>query len=196
MLELPEIKKIIEESGLNAQFRQHEKEDWDRVVKKSSFVPTVYAWDFLNYNTVYFHSFSESSTDISLVIYHDKNPCAVWPLVFDPSDKEPLKTVNKLYGGIVAPPLFVDNFPKKSQRAIIKSCIKFLNDTENQQETELLQRLKYSLDNPKYIKTTIMKLQILKGLKRRLHNVEIRLAFQKSSSSHNFPLETCHLLLN
>ena len=33
--------------------------------------------------------------------------------------------------------------------------IKFLNDTENQQETELLQRLKYSLDNPKYIKTTI-----------------------------------------
>jgi FemAB family protein len=129
MLALPEIKKIIEESGLNAQFRQHEKEDWDRVVKKSSFVPTVYAWDFLNYNTVYFHSFSESSTDISLVIYHDKKPCAVWPLVFDQSDKEPFKTVNKLYGGIVVPPLFVDNFPKKSQRAIIKSCINFLNDT-------------------------------------------------------------------
>ena len=129
MLKLPEIKKTIEKFGLDAQFRQHKKEDWNRVVKKSSFAPTVYAWDFLNYNTVYFHSFSESSEDISLVIYHDKIPCAVWPLVFDQIDKEPFKTVNKVRGGIVVPPLFVDNFPKKSQRAIIKSCINFLNDT-------------------------------------------------------------------
>jgi len=127
MFALHEIVKIVEESGLSAQFRQNEKEDWDSVVNRGSNVPTVYAWDFLNYNTVYFHSFSESSTDISLILYHDNKPCAVWPLVFDSSDKEPLKTVNKLYGGIVVPPLFVDNFPKKSQRSVIKSCFTFLN---------------------------------------------------------------------
>ena len=122
-----EIKKIIEESGMSAQFRVHDKKAWNKVVKKVAKVPTVYAWHFVDYNTVYFHSFSKSSTDISLVIYHDKRPCAVWPLVFDASDKEPIKTVNNQYGGVVVPPLFVDNFPKKSQRRIIKSCLKFLN---------------------------------------------------------------------
>ncbi len=128
MLNYPEIQKIFEESGLNAQFRAHAKEDWLIVTAKSSFVPTLYGWDFLDYNTVYFKSFSESSIDISLVIYHDNYPCAIWPLAFDPKDDEPLKTVNKLYGGIVAPPLFVENFPKKSQRSIIKSCLMFLNN--------------------------------------------------------------------
>tara|TARA_Y100001970_G_scaffold294340_1_gene451028 strand:- start:11281 stop:12345 length:1065 start_codon:yes stop_codon:yes gene_type:complete len=127
VLSPPEIKRILEESGLSAQFRAYVKEDWERVTNQSSFVPTIYGWDFVNYNTVYFHSFSESSTDISLVLYHDKIPCAIWPLVFNPNEKEPLKTVNKLYGGIVAPPLFVDNFPKKSQRSVIKSCLIFLN---------------------------------------------------------------------
>jgi FemAB family protein len=127
MFTLPEIKKIIEESGLKAQFRMHEKENWDDVVKRGGSVPTVYMWHFVDYNTVYFHSFSDSSTDISLILYHDNKPCAVWPLVFDASDKEPIKTVNNQYGGYVVPPLFVDNFPKKSQRSIIKSCLKFLN---------------------------------------------------------------------
>ena len=42
-------------------------------------------------------------------------------------------------------------------RLIGPKTIFVLNDSQDQQETELLQRLKYSLDNPKYIKTTIMK---------------------------------------
>ena len=127
MNDLNNIKKIIAKSGLDAQFRHYEKQNWDKVIKQSSFVPTVYAWDFLNYNNVYFQSFSKTSNDLSMVIFHDKKPCAVWPIAYDPGDQEPLKTVNKLYGGIVVPPLFVDNLPKKSQRLIIKSCIKFLN---------------------------------------------------------------------
>lgn len=128
MFKIHELNKILIESGLDAQIRHHKKEDWNRVIKQSKFVPTVYAWDFLNYNSAYFQSFSESSSDISLIIYHDKIPCAVWPIAFDPSDKEPLKTVNKLYGGIVVPPIFIDNFQKKSQRVIVKSCIRFLNN--------------------------------------------------------------------
>lgn len=128
MITLEEIKKIMIESKLDAQFRKNFRDDWMKVNSQCSFVPTMYAWDFLNYNTVYFRSFSDTSIDISLVLYHDKIPCAVWPLVFNSNEIEPLKTVNKLYGGIVVPPLFVDGFAKKSQRAIIKSCIRFLNN--------------------------------------------------------------------
>ena len=128
MLALPEIQKIITESGLIAQFRMHNKEDWNIIVERANNVPIAYAWHFVDYNSVYFQSFSESSMDISLILYHDNKPCAVWPLVFDASNKEPLKTVNNQYGGIVVPPLFVSNFRKKSQRKVIKSCFKFLNN--------------------------------------------------------------------
>ncbi len=122
-----EIKKIIEDSGLSSLYREEGKSDWKKVINNCSIVPTVYSWHFVDYNTVYFRSFSDSSLDISLVLYNDNKPCAVWPLVFDQKDKEPLKTVNNQYGGIVTPPLFIDNFPKKSQRRIIKSCFNFLN---------------------------------------------------------------------
>lgn len=124
---LREIKNIIENSGLHAEFRVDFKNIWSDVIKQGRNVPYIYMEHFVDYNTVYFHSLSDTSTDISLILYNDNKPCAVWPLVFDASDKEPIKTVNNSYGGVVVPPLFVDNFPKKSQRRIIKSCLKFLN---------------------------------------------------------------------
>ena len=55
MITLSEIERIIKDSGLSAQFRMDGREDWEKVVKLSSYVPTVYAWHFVNYNTVYFH---------------------------------------------------------------------------------------------------------------------------------------------
>jgi FemAB family protein len=107
--------------------RQEKREIWQNIVNRASNVSAVYAWDFVDYNTVYFRSFSQSSMDISLILYHDNKPCGVWPLVFDLNEKEPLKTINKQHGGVVVPPLFVNEFPKKSQRSIIKSCFIFLN---------------------------------------------------------------------
>ena len=41
--------------------------------------------------------------------------------------KEPIKSINDQYGGIVVSPLFIENFPKKSERKIIKACIRFLD---------------------------------------------------------------------
>ena len=127
MVELFRIKKILKESGLNAQFRKSKEKDWKEILNNNIYIPIAYDWNFLNYNTVYFESFSKTSIDLSLVLYHDNKPCGIWPLNLDSSEREPLKTVNKLYGGVVVPPMFVENFPKKSQRKVIKSCISFLN---------------------------------------------------------------------
>lgn len=127
MNNLSDIEKTFEECNLNVEFRHLAKEDWTKVTSLSSFNSTVYSWEFLNYRTIYFNSFSKDSLDISVVIYHDNKPCALWPLIFDNSDHEPLRSINNQFGGVVVPPLFVDNFPKKSQRTVIKSCINFLN---------------------------------------------------------------------
>ena len=127
ILTLREIKNIIESSGLNAQFRVDCKNEWSDVVEQGSDVPALYMEHLVDYQTVHFHGISDSSTDISLIFFHDKSPCGVWPLIIDVNDKEPIKSINNQYGGVVVPPLFIENFPKKSQRRVVKSCIEFLN---------------------------------------------------------------------
>jgi len=127
MLTLSEIKKIIEDSGLSAQFRIDCKGQWSDFVKQEYNIPYVYTEHHVDYIDVHSHGFSGSSMDISLILYHDKKPCAVWPLMFDMTDIEPIKSINNQYGGIIIPPFFIENFPKKSQRSVVKNCLNFLN---------------------------------------------------------------------
>lgn len=126
-LTLKDIKKIIDSVGLNAEFRDKSKLEWADVINQAENIPVFYMEHYVNYQTVIFKHLSDSSKDISLILYNDKRPCGVWPIVFDINDKEPIKSINNHYGGIVIPPLFIKNFPKKSQRKVIKKCIDFLN---------------------------------------------------------------------
>lgn len=121
------IETILIDSGLNATFKQHSETEWDDVIKQGRNVPSFYIEREVDYQTIVFKYLSDSAIDISLILFHNKLPCGVWPLVFDINDKEPIKSKNNQYGGVVFPPLFIENFPKKSQRRIVKSCIDFLN---------------------------------------------------------------------
>lgn len=124
---LKEIKKLIDDENLDAEFRNLSNSKWNDIINKSEDLPVFYMEHFVNYQKILFKFLSDSSEDISLILYHDKRPCGVWPLFFDYKKKEPIKSINNQYGGVVVPPLFIKNFPKKSQRNIIKSCIEFLN---------------------------------------------------------------------
>ncbi len=124
---LKEIKKIINDVGLNAEFRTVSSNKWSDIVNNGIDIPVFFIEHYVDYQIVVFNHLSKSSMDISLVLSHDNKPCAIWPLALDLNDKEPIKSINNHYGGVVIPPLFVKNFPKKSQRLIIKACIKFLN---------------------------------------------------------------------
>ena len=126
-MNLREIKNIIDNSELHAEYRLNNKNTWNEVIERGKNVSFTYMEHFVEYNKICFHSLSNTSLDISLILYNDNRPCAVWPLFYDESDKEPIKTINNSFGGVVVPPLFIDDFPKKSQRRIIKLCLKFLN---------------------------------------------------------------------
>ena len=67
MIELFRIKKILKESGLNAQFRKSKEKDWKEILNNNIYIPIVYDWNFLNYNTVYFESFSKTISASSSV---------------------------------------------------------------------------------------------------------------------------------
>ena len=127
MLKKSEVMTLIQEAGLDAQFRENCGSQWSDGVNQISEVPYCYLDHLISYQSIIFKSVSENLIDISLVLYNDKRICGVWPLFLDLGKKEPIKSVHDQYGGIVVPPLFIENFPKKSERKIIKSCIRFLN---------------------------------------------------------------------
>lgn len=127
MLEIKEVKALIQRSQLDAELRADCANEWSDLVDQNSDVPSFYLENEVDYQIAVFNYLSKSSTDISLILYHDNSPCGVWPLALDTCDKEPLKSINNQYGGIILPPLFANNFPKKSERKVIKSCMEFLN---------------------------------------------------------------------
>jgi len=137
MLKKSEIMTLIQVSGLDGQFRENSQNQWSDGVKKISEVPTYYQEHLVNYQSTVFKYVSENLIDISLILFNDNKICAVWPLYLDFGKKEPIKSINDNYGGIVVPPLFIENFPKKSQRKIIKGCISFLNSLLIKSEGEV-----------------------------------------------------------
>ena len=137
MLNKSEVMMLIKEAGLDAQFRENSKNHWSDGVKKISEVPTYYQEHLVDYQLTVFKYVSENLIDISLVLYNDNKTCGVWPLYLDFGKKDPIKSINDNYGGVIVPPLFIENFPKKSQRKIIKACIRFLNSLVTKSKGEV-----------------------------------------------------------
>jgi FemAB family protein len=127
MLEIKEVKALIQSSQLDAELRADCANEWNDLVDQVSDVPTYYLEHLVNYQSAVFQFLSDRLIDISLVLYNDKKVCGVWPLFLDLNNTEPVKSINDQFGGIVVPPLFVENFPKKSERRIVKSCIRFVS---------------------------------------------------------------------
>ena len=103
--------------------------------EKISDVPTCYLSHLVSYQSTVFRNISGSNLELSLIIFNDRRPCAVF-LFIDPAKSQPLKSINDQFGGIVIPPLFVDGINKKSERRILKNCIKFLNFVMNELDCE------------------------------------------------------------
>lgn len=126
--EQKKIKQLIVKSNLDAGLKANHEDEWRALLNKTKDVPTYYMAHLVNYQSAVFKSSSKELINISLVLFNDKKVCGVWPLFLDLNNEEPIKSINDQFGGIVVPPLFVDELPKKSQRRIIKSCMQFLNN--------------------------------------------------------------------
>ena len=132
MLDKSNVKTQIHRAQLDAEFRENCGNQWNDLLKKVSEVPTHYLEHLVDYQSSVFRFISKNLIDISLILYLDNKVCGVWPLFLDANKKEPIKSINDNYGGIVVPPLFIENLPKKSERRIIKACINFLSSLVNE----------------------------------------------------------------
>ena len=97
MLNKSEVMMLIEQAGLDAQFRENSKNHWSDGVKKISEVPTYYQEHLVDYQLTVFKYVSENLIDISLVLYNDNKTCGVWPLYLDFGKKDPIKSINDNY---------------------------------------------------------------------------------------------------
>jgi FemAB family protein len=136
MITFNKIKDFLRQCNLDCVFRSERFDLWDNVLEKISDVPTCYLSHLVSYQSTVFRNISGSNLELSLIIFNDRRPCAVWSLFIDPAKSQPLKSINDQFGGIVIPPLFVDGINKKSERRILKNCIKFLNFVLNELDCE------------------------------------------------------------
>jgi FemAB family protein len=137
MIEMNEIEALIKSEKLDAEPRSKCRRQWGDTVARIADVPTQYLEHLVNINSTVFLSQSDQVIEISLILYSDRKVCGVWPLFVDLNNKESIKSINDQFGGIVIPPLFVDNFPKKSARRIIKGCMRFLDRLARRIECEV-----------------------------------------------------------
>ena len=122
--EIELIESLLQKVGLHARFRSPEKLAWNVVASELQYLPVAYSQHVIDFQLAYYAGAGNSLVDISLVIFHDNTPCAIWPLSIQLGTREPISS----FFDQIMPPLFISGFSKKSQKSILKLCHRFLVD--------------------------------------------------------------------
>src|SRR5450830_1103706 len=76
---LNNIFEILKKNGLNARLRSEHKADWNVVWQRLPMQPTSISESMIDYQHAYLRSTGSSVLDLSMVIFNDGKPCAIWP---------------------------------------------------------------------------------------------------------------------
>jgi FemAB family protein len=97
---------------------------WDEVFKNLEYKPVSYTNSSLDYRLAYHSGLGENLKDLSVIIFVDNAPVALWPLSILVSDG--VASISSM-GHRVLPPLFVAECNFTARKNIVKSCIDFAN---------------------------------------------------------------------
>lgn len=116
---------LIEQSGLSAKPITEVPQQWDYVIKNAYYVPVYYSSAMVDYQSTFIREFSERFYDLSMVIYDDIKPVAVWPLCLRLCNGTWIIGSNE---GTVIPPLFISQYSEKKTKYLIRTCTKVLEN--------------------------------------------------------------------
>ena len=110
------VLSIVSRVQLLTKYINDNPDDWEDVLRNCEYVPVMYLISFVNYQSEYMIGAVDEHIDMSLIIYHDNRPVAVWPLCIYRS-----KSVWKIgsNAGQICPPLFVENLTEKSKKILL-----------------------------------------------------------------------------
>ena len=127
------IADIFKQSSLEIIYRENNQEAWKSVLNNADYVPFAYLENSIHFQTELQTGNGISLSDISVIIMHDKNPCAAWPLLYKVVDRV---AAVMSFGALVLPPLFVSDVASVSKKKIIKGCIDILIEIGKQAQVK------------------------------------------------------------
>ena len=126
MSTIPSLEQVTEwltEAGLQCAWRLQSSGLWAATALQSSYVPVAYTEAMLDYQRKYMQGAGCEFIDLSMILFHDHQPCGVWPLCLRKRDSIVLGSNE----GAVLPPLFCRNIAVKSAKSQCTACLDFLD---------------------------------------------------------------------
>ena len=118
------INTILSALDLSGTRRIDAKVLWEETFSRLTYKSVAYSNSSLDYQLAYQQGHGGDWLDISLIIFWDNKPAALWPLSFSIKDGQSHLTSQGLP---VLPPVFVENCPPISRKRIIKKCLDIIN---------------------------------------------------------------------
>jgi FemAB family protein len=176
------IFKTFDSVGLKIIKRQNNKVIWDNTLNKSSYIPVSYTNPSLDYQLAYLNGNGRVNIDVSIIIYQDTKPIALWPLTISL-----LNTNIKLtsFSETLSPPLFINECSNNTQKKINKKCIDFIYELSNQINIKSLETVIFSNDKL-YIQNWQTQLLRLGGSCNILHELLVNLNLELNEIKSNF----------
>lgn len=113
---------LLAAAGIKASRRSENAAAWRQASAAVPYLPVAYSESMIDYQLAYFRGAGQSIRDLSLALFHDRQPCGIWPLCLREGTDEPVGS----NGASILPPLFVRGLPQKSEKALTKACLRFL----------------------------------------------------------------------
>jgi FemAB family protein len=111
---------------IQTAFRQSVQGDWDIASEKMAYMPVNYSTKMVEYQQCYWNGNGQPTQDLSVVLYHEKHPIALWPLSLSRSDANELR-ISSNGGDELHPPLFVAGLAAKTTKTLTSKCFAALN---------------------------------------------------------------------
>ena len=121
---LDQLNNIVKSAKLPIIKRVENKDLWEETFLRLPYKPVAYSNASLDYQLVYQQGHGGSWFDLSVIIFWNNKPAALWPLSLSMNDGVAKLTSQGLP---VLPPVFVSNCPLISRKRIIKSCLELAN---------------------------------------------------------------------
>jgi len=117
------LEALLTSVGLTAHFRVDDVGSWNCISERLAYFPVLYSGVIVDYLLEYWNGNGSCIEDISLVLYHDRRPCCIWPLSLAITNGA---VVVGSGGDSVLPPLFVRDLPAKSVKSLTLACLDLL----------------------------------------------------------------------
>lgn len=117
------LESLLVAAGIESCWRARNPAAWRQASDAAAYLPVAYSDAMIDYQLAYFRGAGQSIQDLSLVLFHDRRPCGIWPLSLREGTEEPIGS----NGAPILPPLFVRGLPRKAEKALTKACLMFLD---------------------------------------------------------------------